>query len=65
MDSTGVEGFIDEPEPIAKAKFEIKIIEAIEKHEPRVKVSYIKWQEVSEDGKISPVIGLEVIDGLA
>ena len=61
----GLESMVDKPEPLAKTQFEIEVIDAIEKYEPRVKVSYIKWKEVNEDGQMAPVIGLEVVDELA
>ena len=57
----GISGVLDKPEIEAKSAFEQEVIEAIEKYEPRVRVSYIKWKEIDQDGKMVPVIGLEVI----
>ncbi len=61
----GVDGIVDLPQIAAKMRFEAEIVDAIEKYEPRVRVTYIKWKEINTDGEMQPVIGLEVIDELA
>ena len=58
----GVEGFLDDPQPEAKIRFEINAIDAIEKYEKRVKVKYVKWKQIDADGKMVPVVGLEVVE---
>lgn len=56
---------IDQPIPAAQAKYSAELYRAIKKYEPRVRVRSVKYtQSASEmmNGKITPVIEIEVIE---
>lgn len=59
--------FLDEPAPVAMTRAVPEIIEAVEKYEPRVKVTGVEWVQLNEgdamDGKLVPRVRIKT-DGL-
>ena len=55
--------FLDEPEPVAMARAVPEIIEAVEKYEPRVKVTTVEWVERNDgdamEGKLVPKVRIK------
>ena len=51
--------FLDQPLPAAKAKLTAEIVEAVERHEPRAKVTSVTWGEnpgEAMDGRLFPKV---------
>lgn len=60
----GIENPIDLPVPAAQAKLSASVFQAIQKHEPRVKVLSIEYEQTTAEvmnGKIAPVVTIEVV----
>jgi phage baseplate assembly protein W len=57
--------FLDVPQPIAQVKAVPEIIEAVEKYEPRVKVTSVEWEKIEStgtmDGKLVPKVRVELL----
>lgn len=55
--------FLDQPVPVAKAKALPEIIEAVEKYEPRAKVTRVWWVASDEmAGCVVPSVRIRVVD---
>lgn len=61
----GVDGvFIDDPTPIAKVRYSGEIIEKVERFEPRVIVREVRFKEDGLNGKIVPILDIEIREGV-
>lgn len=57
----GVDGdFVDDPTPIARVRFSSEIIEKVEQFEPRVIVREVKYEEDGIDGRLIPILNIEI-----
>lgn len=57
----GVDGdFIDDPTPVAKARYTSEIIEKVEFFEPRVIVKEIRFEEDGINGILVPILDIEI-----
>ena len=64
----GVErDFTDRPLPAAMARFTAAVVEEVEKQEPRVKVTGVRWPSPAEneavEGRLTPVVRIRIRDG--
>jgi len=56
--------FLDQPTSLAMAKALPSIVEAVEKYEPRVKVTAVEWIDSdAQDGRMVPRVRIRIRDG--
>lgn len=57
----GVSFPLDDPTPRAQQLLNVEIIEAIERYEPRAKVTKVKWS-ANADGRLEPTVLIRIQD---
>lgn len=58
--------FLDAPTPKAKAAYMTSVVEAVERYEPRARVTAVTWRPdtaAAGEGRLVPVISLSIEEG--
>jgi phage baseplate assembly protein W len=60
------QAFLDTPTPKAKAAYMTSVVEAVQRYEPRARVTAISWKPdtaAAGEGRLLPVISLSIEEG--